>query len=116
MAPNYIIILICVAFSLLCAILKQLYNSHYYPKNFYVFIIDVLLSTVSGIVLALILAERITNAFTLIGLSGLGGMFGLSGLKAIMKLNLGKKVRIQIGFDEEKQEDSQKQKKENKPQ
>jgi hypothetical protein len=66
-----------------------------------VFLIDVLLSTASGIVFGLILTEYVKNDLAIIGLSGLGGMFGESALKALMKIKLGKKIKIQIGFEDD---------------
>lgn len=97
---NYVLVLICCLFSFACALLKQLYDAHYYPKNIYVFVIDVALSGISGIVLGFILSEQIQNELAIIGLSGLGGMFGVGALKALMKSNLDKLVHIPINFDE----------------
>ena len=101
MTPKYLLIVFCSLFSLFCALIKQLYDSHYYPRNFYSFIVDVLLSAISGVIAAFLLAEYIGNELTLIGLSGLGGMVGLSGLKSLMKLRLGKKLQIQFVEDQD---------------
>lgn len=104
MVTNYIIVLICSLFSFACALLKQLYDAQYYPKNMYVFMIDVALSGLSGVVLGFILSEMIKNELVIIGLSGLGGMFGVTALKTLMKLQLGKKINIQLSFDDEEDE------------
>lgn len=97
---NYILVLICALFSFACALLKQLYDAHYYPRNIYVFMIDVALSGISGIVLGLILSEHIQNELAIIGLSGLGGMFGVSGLKALMKMKLGHLLQINLPHED----------------
>jgi FtsH-binding integral membrane protein len=101
MTPSYILVLMCSALSFLCAFLKQLYDAQYNPKTTYALIIDVILSGVSGLVLGLILTEYLKNELAIIGLSGLGGMFGVSALKILMKLKLGKKIKIQVGFDDD---------------
>jgi len=101
MNPNYILLLYCALIAFFCSFFKQLYETKYYPRNKYVFLIDVLLSTLSGIVFSMILTEYIKNDLSIIGLSGLGGMFGESILKALMKLKLGKRIRIHISFEED---------------
>jgi hypothetical protein len=100
MAPNYLLIILCAAFSLVTSLVKQLYDLRYTPKSIYAFIIDVLLSTLSGLILSLILSEILGNQLCVLGFSGLGGLFGVSGFKLLMKLKLGKRIKIQIGFDE----------------
>lgn len=96
---EYLLILFCSIFSLFCSLIKQLYDAHYYPRNLYSFVIDVILSAVSGIIVTLILSEYVESELTLIGLSGLGGMVGLSGIKAIIKIRLGQKIQIQFVDD-----------------
>jgi hypothetical protein len=80
--------------------LKQLYDAQYYPKNIYVFVIDVFLSGISGIVLGFILSEQIQNELAIIGLSGLGGLFGVGALKALMKSNLEKLIHFPVNLDD----------------
>lgn len=101
MTPNLILVLMCSSLSFLCSFLKQLYDAQFNPKTTYAFIIDVILSGVSGLVLGLILTEYIKNEMAVIGLSGFGGMFGVTALKILMKLKLGKKIKIQVGFEED---------------
>lgn len=102
MTPNYTLILICLAFSFSAALIKQLYDLRFAKKGVYTLIIDVFLSSICGLILALLLSAFITSELTLIGLSGFGGLFGTAGMKTIMKFNLGKRVKIQIGFDDDK--------------
>ena len=96
MANSLILVLICSLFSFACALIKRLYDARYYPKNMYIFTIDATISGISGIVLSFIISEHIKNGIAIIGLSGLGGMFGVSALKSLIKLNLGKKINIQL--------------------
>lgn len=101
MTPNYLLIIFCTLFSFFCALSKQIYDKQYKPKNYWIFFIDVILSSLSGVTFGLILTEYIKNELTIIGLSGLGGMFGVSALKTLIKLRLGKKIKIHIAFEDE---------------
>ncbi|MFW6014939.1 MAG: hypothetical protein ACOCRK_00715 [bacterium] len=104
MIENWKLIAICSGFSLFAALLKQLFDVKYYPKNMYIFIIDVLLSALCGIILALVLSSYIEHELTIIGISGLGGLLGVSSIKILMKFKLGQKIKIQIGFEEDEDE------------
>lgn len=102
MLDNWKVFAICSIFSLFAALLKQLFDARYYPKNMYIFIIDVLLSAVCGIIVALILSNFIKSELAIIGIGGLGGLLGVSSIKLLMKFKLGQKINIQIGFDDDK--------------
>lgn len=102
MIPNYLYILSCGLFSLFCAILKKLHDVKYYPKNIYTFIVDVLLSSVSGLLIAMTLLDFVESKILLMGLSGLGGMFGVSALKILMCKKLNKKIKIHIDLGDDK--------------
>ncbi len=95
----------CSCFSFFASLLKQLFDAKYYPKNIYVFVIDVLLSSVCGIVTSLILSYFILNELVVIGISGLGGLLGVSGIKAFMAFKVGKKIRVEIGFEDKSEGD-----------
>lgn len=96
------VLLWCCGFSLFCALMKQLYDCRYYPHNFYPFMIKVILSSLNGIIVALLLSEYVSNYLVVIGFSGFGGLLGLSGLRLLTRFGLGKKIiRIQITDDQE---------------
>lgn len=96
MTSGYILIIICNLFAFSCALIKQLYDAKYYPKNIYVFIIDVILSGISGVILSFLFSELCKNDLMLIGISGLGSIFGVNGLKMLIKYNLDQKVNLSI--------------------
>ena len=102
MAQEQVLLLCCCGFSLFCALMKQLYDCRYYPDNFYPFMVKVLLSSLNGIIVALLLTEYIDNYLVIIGLSGFGGLLGLSGLRLLTRFGLGKKIiRIQVTDEHE---------------
>jgi hypothetical protein len=91
-----ILLLLCAGFSFFTALIKHLHDTRGHPKSIYVFMIDVFLSAVSGLITALLSSSIIEDDITLIGISGAGGILGMSGLKLLMQIKLGKKVKISL--------------------
>ena len=97
------ILLICLAFSLICAITKQLYDDKYCKNtSYHEIIVRICLSAITGVITSLIGIEYVNNYYILVGLSGLAGLFGSQTIKIITRFLLGQKViRIQITDDDE---------------
>ena len=99
-SPDLELIFICIVFSLLSSLSKQLYDSRLRRRSIYIIFTDVLVSAMMGTIFALLFSEFNESILVLIGISGLGGMFGSSAIKLLIQFKLGRRIKIQIGFDE----------------
>ena len=104
MTPDYLLLLVCLLVSFCAAFFRKLFESDYYPKNLYVFIIDVIISGIFGVVIALMSMSLIKEKLIIIGLSGFIGMFGSLGIRKLVEFKLGRKIKIKFDFNDDPHE------------
>ena len=104
MTPDYLFLLLCLLVAFCAAFFRKLLENNYYPKNLYTFIVDVIISTIFGFIIALMSIVFIKEKLITIGISGFIGMFGSLGIKKLVEFKLGKKIKIKFDFNDEPHE------------
>ena len=90
---GFVLVICCFAFALACALCKRMYEDSK-KSGKYEYIMDVLISGISGLCSGFILSEYLTSTLAIVGISGACGLFGVEFLKIIVTYKLSKKIFI----------------------
>jgi hypothetical protein len=90
---SFVLIICCFSFALACALCKRMYEDSKRTGQ-YEYIMDVLISGISGLCSGFILSEYLTSTLAIIGISGACGLFGVEMLKLIVTYKLSSKIFI----------------------
>lgn len=100
---NLLVVMYCIIFCIMCAIIKELFDSTYKKIKKRIFIINIFLSIMIGTIVCLIFFEAFKNPLELIGWSGFSSIIGPKSIRLITCFLRGEsilEVKLKNEFEE----------------